>query len=222
MPQGYSRTVQFDATAGQQSVVELPAPPRGELTRFILHQISGVVTGASFSVYDRKGACTTANDREVYASGTVASVTGSGGKAVFGFDTDPHKMQVGDQFEVKGCSVSNYNTKFTVTAVLNELTVKTDVTYTANATGGYWQTLPWMQTYTPVTHLILGDDIAVGGIFKEYDLGRGYENRDNQSQTMRCRHTAMWLELNPGAGDPEEDNSQVWEVSYTVEADIVI
>jgi hypothetical protein len=221
MPQGYSRTVRFDATAGQQAVVELPAPPRGELSRFILHQISGVVTAASFSVYDRKGACSTANDREVYASGAVQAVAASQSKAAFTF-TAQHGMKAGDQFEVKGCDVSGYNTKFTVVSVLSATSVLTNVAYTANASAGYWQTLPWMPTYTPVTHLVLGDDIAAGGVLKEYDLGRGYENRDNQSQTMRCRHTALWLELNTTTDDPSGDNSQVWEVSYTVEADIII
>jgi hypothetical protein len=129
-------------------------------------------------------------------------------------------MKVGDQFEVKGCEVSNYNTKFTVVKVLDETSVETNVAYTADATAGYWQTLPWMPTYTPVTHLVIGDDITAGGIFKEYELGRGYENRDNQSQSMRCRHSALWLELNPAADEGEGDNSQVWEVSYTVEAEI--
>jgi hypothetical protein len=37
---------------------------------------------------------------------------------------------------------------------------------------------------------------------------------------MRCRHSALWLELNPAADEGEGDNSQVWEVSYTVEAEI--
>ena len=220
MPQGYSRTVRFDATAGEPVVVELPAPPRGELCRFILQQVSSVVTAAAFAVYDRKGACSIATDREVYASGVIDTVTGDDGKAVVTF-TAPHTLKVGDEFEVKGCSVSNYNTKFKVTKVLGDSVVKTDVDYTSDGAAGYWQTLPFMPTYKPVTHLVFEEDVTSGGIIKEYDLGRCYENRDNQSPTLRCRHSALWLELSPAAGG-EGDNSQVWEVSYTVEADIII
>ena len=57
MPQIYTNGFQFAADSGVGSCVELPAPPRGLVRRFILKQVSGVLEGFTANLLDRQDAC---------------------------------------------------------------------------------------------------------------------------------------------------------------------
>ena len=49
------------------------------------------------------------------------------------------------------------------------------------------------------------------GSFPDQHIDRGYENRDNQIETMRARYQALWLEFEP-------DQTGTFEVAVTTEA----
>lgn len=215
MPGGYSRSVRFDATGAVAACVELPAPPRGILNRLIITQISGVAVGSAATIFDRRGACAAGVDRNVAQSGAVTSVLDLGGFASVTFTAD-HDLLVGDTFVIKGSTVSAYNVTHTVTAITSSTVVVTSIAYTSNATGGVWQTPPLDPTVSPNSHIVYEATVISGTPFKAFGLQVSYENRDNQSVTMRSRHSALYLELTPsGTG------AKVFEVAITSEMDVI-
>jgi hypothetical protein len=217
MASGYSRVVPFSIICGTPACIELPAPPRGVLERLIITQKSGDPEAAIINVYDRKGACVAANDLNVTESGLVATIGNDTGFTAVAFSAD-HHLIVGNQIEIKGSDVTGYNTDHLIVEVADTDIVITDVVYTANGTGGLWQTLPFNPTNKPITHLMLTANVTSGEDLVLFDIHRAYENKDNQSETMRCRHSSLWLEfLTVGAVDPSD-----WEVAYTCQADTVI
>lgn len=217
MASGYSRVVPFSIICGTPACVELPMPPRGELDRLIITQVSGDPEAATINVYDRKGACIAASDLNVTESGTVSDYGVSGPTTTVSFNAN-HTLQVGDQFEVKGSDRPEYNVIHEVTSVVNATDVVTDVTFTDESTGGRWQTLPFDPTNRPVSHLILTAGVLAGEDYIAFDINRAYENKDNRSETMRSRHSALWLEfLTVGAVEPSD-----WEVAYTCRADAIV
>jgi len=193
--------------------VELPLPPRGTLDRIILTQLDGTPGAGTVNIYNRKGACSTANDLNVAESGSVVTVDNEGGMARVMFDAD-HNLTVGATFEVKGCSTAAYNVTHTVTTVMSSILVVTDVAYTAGGAGGLWQTPPFNATNNPASHLVYSGTIAAGSL-QAFDIDRGYENSDNQSKTMRARYQALWAEVTPA----ETGN---YEIAATAEADAVL
>ena len=209
MAVGYSRIVEFSATTPTKTCVELPACPRGMLERLVITQLTGTSAGGDFKVYDRKGACANANDLNVSLSGGVTSVADSSGQARITTDAD-HGLKVGDTIEVKGNTVSAYNVTHTVTVVVSATEVDTDIAYTSGGTGGLWQTSPYLETRNPASHVVFNGTVASGS-FADYNIDRGYENRDNQSETMRARYQALWLEFEP-------DQTGTFEVAVTTEA----
>lgn len=213
MASNYSRTVPFSATGGVSVCVELPLPMQGALSRLIITQRSGVAVTAAFTLYDRKGACSVATDLNVTGSGTVVDVATSGGFAAI-TTSATHSLKIGNTLEVKGSSVAAYNVTHTVTSVPSTTQVVTDIAFTAAGAGGYWQTSPYNPTMSPVTHMVLTDTKLDSADYISLVLDRPYENRDNQSITLRSRYAALWLSFLPaGTG------AKTWEVAYTSKVD---
>ena len=213
MSGSYSSTTVFDTAGTTPKCVELPASQRGDLDRVIITQLSGTAMSATFKIYDRRGACAGEPDIHVDNYGSIVSVTNSGGNTAITFDA-AHGMQVGDRFEIKENNVTEYNVIHTVTSVTSDTAVVTDIGYTsAPSTMGVWQTEPFLPTTSPVGHLLYSGSITAGNDFTAFDLGRGYENRDNQLEVDRLRYNALWLEFTPGAG-----TAASWEISITVDA----
>ncbi len=213
MASGYERVTKVSGTASVSMCVELPAPPRGTLDRLIVTQTSGSAGAGTINIYNRKGACSTANDIKVASSGGISTVADDSGSALVTTDAD-HLLKVGDAFEVKGCSVSAYNVTHTVTAVVSDVVVITDISYTSAGTGGLWQTSPFIPTNAPASHLIFSGTLSSGSL-QAFDIDRGYENRDNQYETMRTRNTALWAEFVPAT-------TADYEIAMTCEADNII
>jgi hypothetical protein len=213
MASGYARVVAINGVSGEPLCVELPTPPRGTLERLIVTQTSGAGGASTISVYNRKGACSVAVDLNVDESGEVTDVTESSGQAAVQTSA-AHNLKVGDTIEIKGCDVAAYNVTHTVTAVTSDTIVVTDISYTSDGTGGLWQTSPFMPTNNPNSHLIYTGAL-VSGSLQAFDIGRGFENRDNQSETKRCRHAGLWAEFTP-------DVTASYEIAITCEADSVI
>ena len=208
MAGGYTRVVSFKGVQGEPLCVELPLPPRGKLERLIVTQIGATSSTDTVKVYDRKGACSGATDLNVRAFGQVGTVTDDNGKAAVTFN-EYHGLLPGDTFEIKGNTQPVYNVIHTVTSVSSSKIVVTDVDYTAVGNSGVWQTAPYMVTNNPASHLVYTGDLAAGSL-QDFDINRSYENRDNQSETMRSRYQALWLDITPAAaGD--------FEVSVTAE-----
>lgn len=217
MATSYSRTVAFTANGNLTTCVELPMPPRGELDRVILTQTSGASVSASFNIYDRKGACTVATDLNVTASGGLDSIANSTGYCLVETLTG-NGLKIGDTIEIKGSNVSAYNVKHTVTNVISNSQVVTDIAYTSSAnSSGYWQTSPFLPTVSPISHLVMTDTKHHNSDFVAFSLNRPYENRDNQSPLTRVRHSGLWLEITPaGSG------TKTWEISYTARANSIL
>ena len=213
MASGYSRIVTVDGTAATAQCVELPTPPRGTLDRIIVTQTSGVAGAGDIAIYNRKGACSTANDINVNESGEVTVVVTSGGSAAVETDAD-HNLKVGNTFEIKGCDIAAYNVTHTVVEVVSATVVVTDIAYTSDGTGGLWQTLPFIPTNSPASHLVYEGSLSSGSL-QAFDIDRGYENRDNQSETMRSRNSALWAEFTPAT-------TATYEIAITCEADQII
>ena len=213
MAGGYSRTVAFTGVAATPICVELPLPPRGILERLIVTQVSGTPGGGTLSVYNRKGACVGEVDLNVDESGSVTASAGSPGNVLIFFAAD-HNLKVGDSFEVKGHTEASVNVTHEVVTVVSSTVVVTDIAFVGVGTGGVWQTSPFFPTQHPDSHLVYEGTVAAGSL-KAFDIGRGYENRDNQSETMRARHQALWMEFTPA-------NPGDYEVAVTAEADTVI
>ena len=215
MATGYSNIVSFSVTRGVKSCTALPMPPRGILERVILTQTSGTNTNATLNIYDRKGACYAGNDLNVTASGIIDSVYNSSGAA--GVETaQPHHLLPGDTFVIKNATEAAYNTTFTVVSVVNDYQVITNVSYTnSEGAGALWQTPPSNPTTAPITHLVYTAAKTGGSDYTEFDINRAYENKDNQSETMRTRASYLWLELvTTGAA-----TTLTFEIAYTCRAD---
>ena len=175
MPAAYSRSVQFETTDAV-TCVRVPVPPRGRLSRFVLEQIGGDKVTAKARLYDRRGASSVANDINVRLDGAVATIETHTDGCLVTF-TDDHGLLPTDQFELKGNSVDAYNVRHTVVAVVDATSVVSDATYTADGSGGLWQTLPFLPTRSPSSHLLLQDDVYPGSPVIRLDLDRPYENR---------------------------------------------
>jgi hypothetical protein len=213
MANGYSRIVTVDGTAATSTCVELPAPPRGTLERIIVTQLDGVNGIGDITIYNRKGACSSSNDLNVAESGSVTTVTDLAGSARITFAAD-HNLIVGATLEIKGCDVADYNVTHTVTAVPLSGVVVTDIAYTSVGTGGLWQTSPYIPTSNPASHIVYAGSLTSGSL-QAFDISRGYENRDNESQTMRSRYQALWAEFTPAT-------TATYEIAITCEADSII
>lgn len=216
MATGYSRTVPFTVVCGVPAAIALPAPPRGVLDRIILTQLDSHAEAATCNIYDRKGACKAATDLHVTQSGEVVSVVAAGGGDVQITTAAPHYLKVGDQIELKNCVELSYNVLQTVTTVLSDTEVVTNVAYVSDELSGVlWQTKPFLPTYAPVTHLVHTFNKVAGTDYIALDLDYAYENRDNQLEVTRLRTSALYLEvLTVGTAEPLE-----FQVAYTCRAD---
>lgn len=212
MPAAYTRSVQFEASSTTPVCVRVNVPFRGRLTRFVLEQVGGTAIAAKVKLYDRRGACSVANDVNVRLSGEVDTVTThiDGSQVLF---TEPHGLFPGDRIEVKTCSVDAYNTTHIVLAVIDDSTIVSNVSYdTSDGAGGYWQTPPFLTTRAPSTHLLLQDDVYPNSPIVRLDIDRPYENRDNQNELTRLLNDALWLEFTP----LDDEGVTLWELGYTV------
>lgn len=214
MALSYSRTVQFSAAGGSTVCVELPLPPRGTLDRIVITQTSGTAVDAPFKIYDRKGASTVANDLNVDNSGSIVSITTSSGSCLVETSAE-HNLIPGDTFEIKGSSVTAYNTTHTVVSVTSDTEIVTDISYSSDeGSGALWQTSPFIPTVAPVTHLVVTATKSGASDYTSFGLARPYENRDNQTEVLRARYWALWLEITPaGSG------AKTFEIGYTAKGD---
>jgi hypothetical protein len=210
MPAAYSRIVQFSSASASPICVRIPSPPRGKLTRLTLKRTGGASLTGTFTIYDRKGACAGETDLNVRLSGDVATVVTSGGKARVAF-TDAHGLYVGDTFEIKESSIAAYNVTHTVTSIVDDDTVVTDVNYTADGAGGLWQTLPFLPTRDPSGHIVFTGTVAAAATTVHVNLDIPYENRDNQNEVTRIATGALWLEFTASAV-----TAATWELGFTV------
>jgi len=213
MSGGYSRTVSFVGVAGSPVCVELPLPPRGILERLIVTQLTGTPGGGTVVVYDRKGACLGEVDLNVAESGQVAASADDGGFVAITFSAN-HNLKVGDTFEVKGHTEASVNTTHTVITVTSATVVVTDIAFVGVGADGVWQTSPFIPTSNPASHLVYEGTLVTGSL-KAFNISRGYENRDNQSETMRTRYQALWMQFTPV-------NSGNYEVAVTAESVTVV
>lgn len=213
MTHGYSRVTRFAGVAATPVCIELPLPPRGVLEHVILTQLDGTPGAGTVTVYNRKGACSAETDLNVAESGVVTTVLTASGYASVTFTAD-HNLKVGDTFEIKGCTVSDYNVTHTVVSVVSSTIVVTDVAFAGNGADGFWQTSPFNPTNNPASHIVYSGTIAAGSL-QAFDIARGYANSDNQSETMRTRHQALWAEVTP----TETAN---YEIAATATADAIV
>ncbi len=215
----YSRDVVAESVpAGEPFCIVLPAPMRGALDRLIVKQTTGDDDGYSFNLYDRKGACVGASDLHT-TNGEVTAITEGGGTKAL-IEAEAHELTLGATIEVKGSDVTSYNTTHTVIEIVSEDTVLTDIDYTADGSGGRWQTTPEVYaTRNPVIHVLLGPISVAGGgsgLYQNFNVGQSYENRDNQNLTARRRASALYLEITTvDVGDKN------FEIAYTVDPNIV-
>lgn len=217
MATAVSRIVQFTAICGTPTAVELPAPPRGSLERVIFTQVDGELEAATCNIYDRRGACLVANDLNVSNSGDIVAVNESAGFVAI-TTAAAHALAVGDVIELKGLTTPTYNTEHTVTEIINETEVVTDVAYVSDESAGLWQTRPNSPTYAPVTHLVYTFTKASDADYTAFNLNRVYENSDNYTLELRTRRTALWLEvLTVGAAEPLK-----FQIAYTCRTDTVV
>jgi hypothetical protein len=222
MATGYSKIVSFEVICGTPAFFELPAPPRGVLERVIVTQTSGDLEEADLNIYDRKGACSPAVDLNVAHFGVVVDISDSSGFTLLETDDD-HDLRVGEQIELKNSSQDNYNVVHTITSVVSSNEVVTDIVFTIPGSTPVnvpilWQSKPFDPTTAPITHLVYSATKLNSADYTQFDINRAYENKDNQSETMRCRHSALWLEvLTVGAAETLK-----FEIAYTCRADATI
>ncbi len=107
-----------------------------------------------------------------------------------------------------------YNVTHTVVSVTSATVVVTDIAFTSGGTGGLWQTSPFIPTRNPASYLIYEGSLVAGSL-QAFDIDRGYENRDNESETMRSRYSALWAEFTPAT-------TATYEIAITCEADQII
>ena len=83
----YTRQLIVTTDSGQVACIELPAPPRGILTRLIIKQTEGSLGGFTFNLYDREQPC-------VNSSLSVGEdVIVGGGSVALGAEPELHKIQ---------------------------------------------------------------------------------------------------------------------------------
>lgn len=217
MPAGYSKIIEFECTRGTPAAIELPMPPRGVLDRVILTQINGASTAATCKIYDRKGACIAANDINVTYEGIVAGIVGNAGYVQVTTVAD-NKLLVGDELEIKNCAAAANDGLQTVTAVISDNVFVTDKAYSADESAGpLWQTKPFDPTTAAITHLMYAFTKDAGTDYTAFDIDQVYENKDNQSPTMRSRYSAMWLEVRTTGSAAVLK----FQIAYTCRADMV-
>lgn len=214
----YSKTVEFSIAAGTVKCIELPAAPRGFIKRLVATQLSGTAIGATFKIFDRKGASIAANDVEVAASGIITAYATEGGKVKFTTD-GAHLLAPGNIIEIKNSPNAAFNTQHTVTTIVSDTVFVTDIDYGTPTPIGtpnpkvLYQTLPLLPTQKPVTHLVATGTIVSGTDLVLLDLDLPYENRDNQN-VSRTRNTALWLEFTTAGSGA----ASTWQVSITTES----
>ncbi len=220
MSSEYSRVVAFSGSSAVVTSLELPAPTNGVLERVIIIQTNPTVAVGSgtFKIYDRKSACIGLTDLNVKASGTVSSVTTSNIGVITLVSSASHNLGAGDTFFIKDCADTTYNLNYQVTAVNSSTSVTiSPLTGTpadsSSASSGVWQTHPFNTRTSPVTNLIYSGTLTAGVTFQQFNLGRSYENKDNQDINLRSRHTGFWLEFTPAALSPAVTLD--WEIAYT-------
>jgi hypothetical protein len=219
------RVVRAEASESSGVVyAKLPAPPRGTLHMVRISQVGGTATAAEFSIYDRRGACAELPDLHVAGSGTV-SFSADEGTLVLelnqaGVHQGKQVYQEGDKIQVKNSAVDAYNTIHTITGVhpTEADQYYSDIAYVSDEAEGttVWQAEPYMQLFSPTSHLVYEGTITEGVPFDsnaEVTLEQTYENRDNQLETNRMRESALWLELTPAGG-----TDTAWEVAYVCSA----
>lgn len=212
----HSQVIEFSAVGGVESCIMLPVPPRGSLERLIIKQKSGTAVASSFSVLNRRGASPIMNDMEVRVSGTVSTVVTEGGMAAVTMAA-AHGLLVGETFEIKGCNVGGYNTTFTVTDILSDVKVVTNVAYISNGAGGLWQISPFIPTYDPAMHVVYSNTTVSGVVFQQFSLKLPYANEDNQNVHIRTRRSALWLSITPGG-----TGAKTWQLALTAIADSLV
>jgi hypothetical protein len=216
---GYSKVIEFEVTSGVPVAVELPAPPRGVLDRVILTQVSGEASSATCNIYDRKGACIAATDLNVESSGVVTSVEDQSGFLLVTTEA-AHNLLPGAAIELKNCDESSYNAVQEVVSILSETEFVTDQAYVSSEiTGPLWQTAPFNLTTAPVTHLMYTFSKSDDADYVDFDIDQAYENKDNQSVTMRSRYSALWLEV---LTEGEQEAPLKFQIAYTCRGDVVI
>ena len=55
--QVYEKAVEFVVTSGEAACIELLAPPRGELKKFVIKQLDGTTDGYTADLFNREDAC---------------------------------------------------------------------------------------------------------------------------------------------------------------------
>jgi len=220
----YTRTITVTVEGGTTVCVELPAPIEGKLVRLIATQFSGDAAGFAFTLLDRRGASTVAIDRNT-SGGDLTSITEADGEGESQESVcqltweNPVRLRVGDKIEVKGSSVSEYNTTHTVIRVVSSTSVITDVAYSADGSGGLWQVAPlYPPTASQLAHTLLAKQTIGSG--QSYASAAGfsvvYQNRDNQDATSRRRSWYLYAELDvEGTGEKEIQFAYTIEVPHT-------
>jgi hypothetical protein len=82
----YTRQLQAETSGGQIICIEMPAPPRGVLSRLIVKQIEGALQGFTFDVFDREQACLDSS-YEISEAGAE-----DGGGVAQGLEEELHKV----------------------------------------------------------------------------------------------------------------------------------
>lgn len=221
MASEYSRVVAFSGNSNAIQALELPAPSYGVLDRFIITQTSPASNTGSgtFKVYDRRSACIGLTDLNVTNSGSIVSISNASGQLTIVFSA-PHNLIAGNSFLIKDCETADYNITYTVASVASTTSVIVSSGITGGSeTTGVWQTLPFNPRTSPPTSLVYAGTVTAGTTFQEFNLNRGYENKDNQDINLRSRHTGLWLEFTADALDP--NIALGWEVAYTCQTNSV-
>lgn len=221
MASEYSRVVAFSGNSNAIQALELPAPSYGTLDRFIITQTSPASNTGSgtFKVYDRRSACIGLTDLNVANSGSIVSISNASGQLTIVFNA-PHNLIKGVSFLIKDCDTADYNITYTVASVASTTSVIVSSGITGGSeTTGVWQTLPFNPRTSPPTSLVYAGTITAGTTFQEFNLNRGYENKDNQDINLRSRHTGLWLEFTSASLGSEIMLG--WEVAYTCQTNSV-
>jgi len=203
-----SGSIVFTNDGAAPSCVQLGVHARGTLQRLVVAKEAGTINGGAIRVYDRRGACVGQPDFNT-KNGVIVSLADNGGNVRLTSAT-PHGLSVGDEIEFKDAARVVYPGIYTVSAHISATVVDLNVAFVSNA-AGLWQTKPWMPTLLPQMHSILHENVGIGGNYSTFDLGRGYENRDNQDPLTRRRQPALWLEYTPAAGS----GTATFQVAYT-------
>jgi len=103
--------------------VPIPCPSHA-----VISKLRVVISAGTFNVtlYNRAFTAPAVNLFTITAAGTKTKLT----------FLAPHKLRVGDQATVAGSSVGGYNVVHVVTSIIDDMTLVTDRTYTADGTYG--------------------------------------------------------------------------------------